>query len=258
MGLLAPTEGEARLFGESCYPPAAANAGRVSCILDGHEPPRGTRIRNLFSLKAAASKSFNRKRAVDLCQQQDLSDTRKWHTLSKGQKRWVLAISAIAGNAELLLLDEPADGLDPAARQQLYGLLRDEVNERGRTVILASHILADVERAAENIAIIEKGELRLYAALEDLREEIREVEIAGTVSVTDMPVGMELIGRQLTGESTLAWIRYRDTSLANDTLPGEIQRRTVGLDRLYLAMTKHRLQPETLQTETTQTTAGSF
>lgn len=235
-GLIAPTRGEAVVLGEPCFPPAEATAARIACVLDTVEPPRSAPIRHLLRLRAGAVDQFDWQRATALLQQRQLPLGKPWRALSKGQKRWVLAVLALVGGAELLILDEPADGLDPSARRQLYGLIREDVNQRGTTVVLASHILADVERVADEILIIDQGSTLLDASLEDLREQVREVELSKPISPDAIPDGVELISQQPSGGSTLAWIRVREPSLAGELLPGELRRRTVGLERLYLAL----------------------
>ena len=240
-GLIAPTQGEATVLGEPCFPPAEPTAGRIACILDTVEPPRHARIRHLLRLRAGAVERFDRQRATALLEQRQLPLGKPWRTLSKGQKRWVLAVLALAGGAELLILDEPADGLDPSARQELYGSIREEVNQRNATVILASHILADVEQVADEVAIIHQGSTLLHASLEDLREQVREVELSEPVSPDGIPDGVELISQQPSGDTTLAWIRMGDTSVADELLPGERRRRTVGLERLYLTLVERQV-----------------
>lgn len=236
-GLLQPTSGEARLWDIPTFPPARAALGRLACLLDGCEPPRPVRIRDLVSLKAGAVSEFDRSLANSLFEKRGLGPKRRWHTLSKGQKRWVLAVLAIASHADLLLLDEPADGLDPAARRDLYGLLRGVVDERQTTVLLASHILADVERVADRVVFVDRGQVRLDESLETLREEVREVELDTRIGSADhLPHAAELLGCRETPGGTLVWLRYRDVGRIDEPLAGEIHRRSVGLEDLYLAV----------------------
>jgi len=238
-GLLEPTTGEARLWETPSFPPAGAVLRRMACLLDGCEPPRRVRIRDLVTLKAGAVSEFDRSLACTLFEKRELGLKHRWHTLSKGQKRWVLAVLAIASGADLLLLDEPADGLDPAARRDLYGLLREVVGERQTTVILASHILADVERVADRVVFLDHGQIRLDESLETLREEVREVELETPLAPADLPQVTDLLGRRETDGGTLVWLRYRDVRRADEPLEGELQRRSVSLEDLYLAVMEH-------------------
>lgn len=240
-GFLSPTEGEARILGQQSFPPCPAVAGQIGCVIDGIEPPGGVRVHQILELKAAASNMFDRARAERLCSAHDISSKRRWRSLSKGQKRWVLAVTALVSGSDVLLLDEPADGLDPSSRRELYDLIREEVNERDTTVIVASHILSDVERVADDVAIVQRGRLQLGGGLEDLRERVREVEFSSEASPS-VPPGARLIGRD--DDANVVWLVYENASMADTPLAGELQRRAVNLERLYFAITEHRDQPE--------------
>ncbi|MDA1051731.1 MAG: ABC transporter ATP-binding protein [Planctomycetota bacterium] len=240
-GLLAPTAGESRVLDRQSFPPCPSVAGRIGCLIDGVEPPGGVRVCQILDLKASASLGFDRRRAKQLCEAHEIGLNRRWRSLSKGQKRWVLAVSCLVAGAEVLLLDEPADGLDPSARHELYGLLREEANERDAAVIVASHILSDVERVADEVAILRRGRVQLRGNLEDLRERVREVEFATDASPS-IPPGARPLGHD--DDSGTLWLVYDNAADADSPLPGELQRRTVNLERLYLAITEHREKPE--------------
>jgi ABC-2 type transport system ATP-binding protein len=255
-GLISPTTGEARVMGQPSFPPCANVAAHVGCVLDGAEPPPRTRVRQVLDLRAAVDRAFNTPRAVQLCEGHDIGLNQRWHTLSKGQRRWVLAVSALAAGAALLLLDEPADGLDPAARQELYGMLRDEANERNTAAIVASHILADVERVADEVAIIQRGHLKLRGNLEELRDSVREVEFAADVNpTTALPSGAQLLGSEKSETTQTLWIAYKSESSADLPVPNEIERRAVNLERLYFVITEHssdscQYEPDSLEPAT--------
>lgn len=246
LGLIAPTSGEADVLGEPCFPASPTTARRIAGLLDTHEPPRGVRVRDLLKLKSGVSGEFDVERATELFQQRGLSLDKTWHTLSKGQGRWVLSVIALASSPELLVMDEPADGLDPAARRQLYGLIREKVNRWETTALITSHILSDVERVADEVAIINRGRLLLHAPLEELREQVREVELSSSkkLSPDELPKGVELLGQKrlgqkISGQTTLAWVRYRDGTSDEPSLPGELRRRTASLEQVYLALTEY-------------------
>ena len=222
LGLIAPTSGDADVLGEPCFPASATMARRIASLLDTHEPPRGVRVRDLLKLKSGVSGEFDVPRAAELIQQRGLSLDKTWHTLSKGQGRWVLSTIALASSPELLVMDEPADGLDPAARRQLYGLIREEVNRWDTTALITSHILSDVERVADEVAIIAHGRLLLHAPLEDLREQVREVEVSNEFSPDKLPPDVKLLGQKTSGETTLVWIRHHNGTPDELPLPGEL------------------------------------
>jgi ABC-2 type transport system ATP-binding protein len=235
-GLLEPTFGTVELFGHRAFPPRSDVLRQVAVVLDGCTPPRWADLSVMLDLKAGADSGFDRDRAVSLLSRRGLHLERNWSSLSKGQRHFSLATLAVCSSAKLLLLDEPADGLDPEARRDLYAILREQANERGTTVLLASHILSDMERIADRVVVLESGLVRLDESLETLREEVAEVEL--TSLLVDLPADAELVGRQATSDGEVVWLRYRDerSQWREQTLPGERTRRGAGLESVYTAV----------------------
>lgn len=235
-GLLEPTFGTAEIFGQPAFPPRSDVLRRVAVVLDGCRPPRWANLSAMLDLKAGADSEFDRDRAVSLLSRRGLRLEQNWSSLSKGQRHFSLATLAVCGSAKLLLLDEPADGLDPEARRDLYAMLREQANERGATVLLASHILSDMERLADRVVVLEDGQVRLDESLETLREEVAEVEL--TSLLVESPADAELLGRQATSDGEVVWLRYRDeqSQWREQTLPGERTRRGAGLESVYTAV----------------------
>ncbi|MGZ0164826.1 MAG: ATP-binding cassette domain-containing protein [Planctomycetales bacterium] len=243
LGHLAPTSGEARLWGRAAYPVKAndpgdtTGAGRVTCLLDRYEPPFGTTVRAILKLQRCAAAEFDWELAEQLCGEQNIRLSRLWHRLSKGQRRWILATAALASRADLYLLDEPADGLDPTARRRMYGLMKQQALQNDATVVVASHILEDLERCADHVAILVKGELRMSASLERMRDEVREIEISADFNSDLLPPGVQILARRETGDTAVLWLWHHEQLSVDDCIPGEIQRRKVGLTALYFALT---------------------
>jgi len=94
---------------------------------------------------------------------------RRVSTYSTGMRQMIGVAVAMQHDPELLVLDEPTSGLDPLVRDALLDLLR-KARERGTTVFLSSHVLAEVEACADRVALIDQGRLRLEGSVEDLRQ----------------------------------------------------------------------------------------
>jgi ABC-2 type transport system ATP-binding protein len=103
----------------------------------------------------------------------DLDPTRRIGELSTGNRRKVGVVQASAGNPELLILDEPTSGLDPLLQHELLTLLEERVGD-GATVFLSSHVLPEVERVADRIAILRRGRLVALGTVEDVRAGARQ------------------------------------------------------------------------------------
>src|SRR5215217_7080261 len=119
-------------------------------------------------------------RRADLLERFDLDPRKKARTYSKGNRQKVALVAALASDAELLILDEPTSGLDPLMEAVFQECIR-EVRAEGRTVLLSSHILAEVEALCDRVSIIRAGRTVQSGTLSDLRHLTRTAIIADTV-----------------------------------------------------------------------------
>ncbi|MFJ2353123.1 ABC transporter ATP-binding protein [Glutamicibacter sp. NPDC087673] len=168
LGILRHDAGTVRLLGGDPWKDAVPLHRRIAYVPGDVELwpnlTGGEAIDLFVRLRGGAHK----KRRNELIERFDLDPRKKGRTYSKGNRQKVALISALASNAELLLLDEPTAGLDPlmeAVFQQLIG----EAKDAGRTVLLSSHILAQVEALADRISIIRKGKIVESGTLGQLR-----------------------------------------------------------------------------------------
>lgn len=118
-------------------------------------------------------------RRDELCERFDLDPTKKGRTYSKGNRQKVALVAALAGDVDLLLLDEPTAGLDPLMEAVFQECIR-EAREAGRTVLLSSHILAQVEALADRVSIIRNGRIVETGTLTELRHLTRTTVTATT------------------------------------------------------------------------------
>jgi ABC-2 type transport system ATP-binding protein len=120
---------------------------------------------------------LDERRRASLLDRFDLDPTKKGRTYSKGNRQKVALIAALSSNVELLILDEPTAGLDPLMEAQFRAAIEeDRIN--GRTVLLASHILAEVEALCDRVSIVRKGRTVETGSLDDLRHLTRTTVIA--------------------------------------------------------------------------------
>lgn len=120
---------------------------------------------------------------ADLADRLDLDLDRKIRAYSSGNRQKVGLVQAFMHRPQLLILDEPTNGLDPIVQQEFYSLLQ-EVSKEGRTVFLSSHILPEVERITDRAAIIRNGKLVVVAEIEQLKQQTqRRLELTFTTVV---------------------------------------------------------------------------
>ena len=180
LGLIFPTRGEAKLFGIDAREPAARK--RVGYLPENpylYQYLTALEIMDLFGRLAGISSSERASQSRELLRRVGLGSVmdRPVRGFSKGMMQRAGLAQALLGEPELLILDEPMTGLDPIGRKEVRDLILEE-RSRGRTVMFSSHILSDVEMLCDRVAIVNRGELAAYGALNDLlRKEIRAVEI---------------------------------------------------------------------------------
>src|SRR4029077_4623516 len=172
LDLLRPSSGTAALFGHDCQSDSLKARSAVGYLpgemgiysdLTGHEL--------LVFLERIGGGTVSREHRNNLAERFELSDrdlSRKLREYSTGMKRKLGLIQAFQADPLLLILDEPTEGLDPLMQESFYELLAD-VKGRGRTVFMSSHVLSEVGRVCDRIALLRKGELALLSSVEECR-----------------------------------------------------------------------------------------
>jgi ABC-2 type transport system ATP-binding protein len=167
LGLAEPTSGEALVFGRR-YRELDQPARRVGAVLESNDfhPGRSGRD-HLRALALAAEIPFSRVEEVLKLVELDAAAGRRVKTYSLGMRQRLGLAAALLGEPELLVLDEPANGLDPAGVHWLRGFLR-RFAEEGGTVLVASHLLAEVAQTVDRLLIIDRGRLLASGRLDEL------------------------------------------------------------------------------------------
>ena len=192
LGLLRADSGEMQLLGGHPWADAVALHRRLAYVPgDVNLWPNltgGEAIDLLGRLRGGLDPA----RRVELLERFELDPTKKGRTYSKGNRQKVALVAALASDAELLVLDEPTSGLDPL-KETVFRDCIEEVREEGRTVLLSSHILAEVEALCHRVTIIRAGKTVESGSLAELRHLTRtsiDVETAEPVSGLDSLPGV--------------------------------------------------------------------
>ena len=184
MGMLEPQRGSVRVFGLDPRRQAVAVKRRVGYVSEEQILPPFLRVSQVIDLHRGLFPSWDPALAGRLAQRFDISPQAKIKALSKGQARQVALLCAVAHRPELLLLDEPAGGLDPAARREFLETSIELLNEAGTTILFSSHHMTDVERLADRIVMIHEGSLLIDTALDELRENYCLAMVPANARVT--------------------------------------------------------------------------
>lgn len=203
LDLLRPTSGHAAVFGHDCQSDslqARSAVGYLPGEMGIYSDLTGREL--LVFLERIGGKPVSGKHRNNLIERFELSDrdlSRKLREYSTGMKRKFGLIQAFQADPLLLILDEPTEGLDPLMQEAFYQLLAD-VRKRGRTVFMSSHVLPEVERVCDRIAMLRKGEIVLLSSVEDARKlSSRRVRVTFGEDVDpppNLPPGYELIDAQ--------------------------------------------------------------
>ncbi|HYM96754.1 MAG TPA: ABC transporter ATP-binding protein [Candidatus Sulfotelmatobacter sp.] len=178
MALLRADSGEARIAGLDCWE-KSVDIKRLTGYVPG-EPSldpslTGGQILEYFAhLRGGVDQAYLKQ----LIKRLDLDPSRKFRQYSTGNKRKVVLIQAFMHRPRVLVLDEPTNGLDPL-NQQEFGRMVKEVREDGRTVLLSSHILSEVEQTCTRVAIIREGRIVRIGGVAEVKD-IKRFEITIT------------------------------------------------------------------------------
>jgi ABC-2 type transport system ATP-binding protein len=180
-----PTAGRASILGHDCQRDGLAARAAVGYLpgeLGFYEDMTGDAVLDVTARLSGAGTVRPAYRR-ELAERLELSAPdlgRRIRDYSTGMKRKLGIVQAFQADQAVLVLDEPTEGLDPLMQEAFYGLLAD-VRRRGRTVFMSSHVLSEVERVCDRIAVIRKGTLVLLSPVDDLRRleglAVRDLEV---------------------------------------------------------------------------------
>ncbi|MGC5585344.1 ATP-binding cassette domain-containing protein [Ornithinimicrobium sp. W1665] len=183
LGLLRPDGGSARLLGGDPWADAAQLHRRLAYVPGDVALWPGLTGGEVIDLLGRLRGGLDPARRDELLDRFDLDPRRRGSTYSKGNRQKVALVAALASDVELLLLDEPTSGLDPLMEAQFREVVGEQ-RGRGRTVLLSSHILSEVEHQCDRVSIIRAGRVVESGTLAELRHLTRtqvEAELATPV-----------------------------------------------------------------------------
>ncbi|MFE0315837.1 ATP-binding cassette domain-containing protein [Streptomyces albogriseolus] len=179
LGLLRADSGTAEVLGHDPWRDAVALHRRLAYVPGDVELWPGLTGGEAIDLLARLRGGLDERRRAELVERFDLDPTKKGRAYSKGNRQKVAIVAALASDAELLLLDEPTAGLDPLMEVVFQDVIA-EAKAAGRTVLLSSHILAQVEKLADRVSIVRQGRIVQSGTLGELRHLTRTTVEAET------------------------------------------------------------------------------
>ncbi|KAA0927147.1 ABC transporter ATP-binding protein [Streptomyces apricus] len=225
--VLEPTRGTLSLFGAA---PGAADPGRTAFLAQEQPLFRGFTVAETLRLGRELNPRWDQRAAEDVVRAGDVPLDAKVGTLSGGQRTRVALALALGKRPDLLLLDEPMANLDPVARKELMGTLLGEAAERGTTVLMSTHVLAELEDLCDYLVVLSGGEVRLAGDVDELLSV--HTVVTGAKEGEGLPASLAhhpLVESRFSGRQFTALIRPDGPV----TGPGEAD--DPGLEELLLA-----------------------
>lgn len=187
LGLLKAQQGTVQVFGLDPVANPVGTLGRIGYLSEDRDLPDWMRVGELMSYTQAFFPNWDEKFAEELRDAFDLDAKAYVKNLSRGQRARAGLLVALAHRPDLLVLDEPSSGLDPVVRRDILGAIIRTIADEGRTVLFSSHLLDEVERVADRVAIIHQGRIMLSASMDEIKEQHRRLTLRFGQSVERAP-----------------------------------------------------------------------
>ncbi|MFD0959224.1 ABC transporter ATP-binding protein [Paenibacillus chungangensis] len=169
LGLIYPTSGSASIFGKDCVAHGTEIKRHIGYLPSEVFYYDNMRVKELLKYSASFYGKDCSKRMRELADVMELDLNKRIDDLSLGNKKKVGIVQGLLHEPKLIILDEPTSGLDPLMQQRFFDLLQEE-NRKGATILFSSHILSEVQRLCDRVAIIKEGRLIALEKISSLKE----------------------------------------------------------------------------------------
>lgn len=155
-------------------------------------------IREMTNFYRSIYKTFDEERFKKLGEVFNLDPKRQMRRLSKGMQKQAAFWMAVSMRPDILVLDEPVDGLDPVMRRQIWSIVMADVAENGTTVLVSSHNLRELEDVCDHVGIMNGGKIMIERSLSDLQENIVKIQLA-LPDGGELPADLDILHKSNTG-----------------------------------------------------------
>ncbi len=246
LGLVPIEEGEIKVLDQDIGHNAADENWReqISVVFDECNFPNELKVKNINIIMKNIYRTWNENLFKEYLQKFELPINKKVRELSKGMKMKLSIAAALSHDSRLLILDEATSGLDPVVRNEILDIFREYVEDERRTVFLSSHITSDIEKVADYIILIHKGNILLMESKDKLLYEYGMVKCTKE-QADKIPTGI-IVGREDSSFGTSVLVRDRQSLKENgfvDRYARDIQQPVidrVGIEDILLYIAKHQ------------------
>lgn len=168
--LLTPTSGEIRINGQN---PGVASKQIISYLPERTYLEKDMTIEQVLTYFAEFYQNFDKEKAMQLLKDLELDSNKRISKMSKGMQEKLQLILVMSRNAQLYILDEPLGGVDPATRDYILDTILSNFSE-GASVIISTHLIADIERILDEVILMNEGEIILTSSADELRNKEKQ------------------------------------------------------------------------------------
>ena len=240
LGLTSITEGKASVFGLDSHKQHVEIRRRVGYVPETHQMYGWMTIREITRFTSAFYPAWDAALCGELIDRFGLDPAKKISELSRGMVAKVALTLALAHKPQLLVLDEPTSGLDAMVRKEFLESVVNVAADEGRTVLISSHLLNDVERVADRVALMDNGKIRLVEDLEQLKERLREVRITFSAAPPESLAVPDILSLAKAEHEWLAVIDHFGADTMTELqaqLPGAtLVPRALNLEEIFVAL----------------------
>lgn len=238
LGLLRAEMGSVRVFGVDPVADPVSVLGRIGYLSEQPDLPGWMRVEELLRFTRAFYPKWDAAYAEQMLKQFALNPAQRVSTLSKGQLAKTGLLAAQAHRPELLLLDEPSSGLDPLVRRDILEAVIRTVADEGRTVFFSSHLLEEIERVSDHIAMVHQGKLVMCGSLDEIKAQHRRFVLNFETSQPKPPA---IAGALSVSGAGKEWVvtcnggRAELPSIATSLGARIVDERTASLNEIFVA-----------------------
>ena len=172
LGFIEPHHGASRVLGVDSQHLAPAHRQQIGYVTEGHRLYGAAKVKGILAFEAGTRPEFDLQSAQRCVERFGLGLSKRVMRLSRGQRAQLALICAVSARPRVLIMDDPALGLDVVMRREFLDVMIDLLGAHGASVLLSSHVMSDVERIADRIGILHGGRLIVDATLDDLKRRV--------------------------------------------------------------------------------------
>jgi ABC-2 type transport system ATP-binding protein len=206
LGLLRPNGGKITVLGHQIPGALPAALARTGVIPDRPHLHRYLTVAESMELHRAFNPGWDARWAAELLEQFRLRTNQKVSRLSKGETAKLMVLQALCQKPDLLVLDEPMDGLDPVVRRDVLAALLEYVSSRGATVLVSSHLVHELERFCDWIGVMDRGRLVVEMPMSEFRNGNKRLRISAANTLDAATAPFKVLTRERDGGSHESWV----------------------------------------------------